>query len=348
MARTKRYFLSDIHFGVGQPTDWYRREQHEPLLLKALEQIAADPEAKDVVLLGDVFETWVSPINTPPPSAATIIAEGGHEAVWAALGACAANVENVFFLPGNHDMQTTQADLDGLSERGQLSKPVRLIPKYQAGLLYAEHGSRFAMFNAPDRLHDPKDGLPLGYFLARMLAGNWTYLSPAALKRYVDNLLEAAFTTKSIASSLVEALMEECQLKPDDEIKMPEPRRPITLAEVKTKYAPLFDRWVEKFGHWYALNAIRGEMHSLGWFADRLCQTQGYKVVVFGHTHEALTDVDASLRDDRIYVNSGSFCVDRPTFAEVDKRAGSFAVKIWQGSAEAKGFTVVKEASVRG
>jgi RHS repeat-associated protein len=164
----------------------------------------------------------------------------------------------------------------------------------------------------------------------------------------LDNLLEAAFTTKSIASSLVEALMEECQLKPDDEIKMPEPRRPITLAEVKTKYAPLFDRWVEKFGHWYALNAIRGEMHSLGWFADRLCQTQGYKVVVFGHTHEALTDLDASWRDDRIDVNSGSFCVDRPTFAEVNQRDGCFAVRIWQGSAEAKGFTVVKEASVRG
>lgn len=341
MAKTKRYFISDVHLGVGSQWDWYQQAKHEKFLVGALDQIAtegATGTVKDVVLLGDLFDTWMAPIDTVPPSTGEIIKK--HPNAVAALRRCLSKVDNIFYVNGNHDMSTTQKDLDAITSDGTDGAPagnkkVKLIPRYHAGLLYAEHGSRFAMFNAPDRMHDPTDGLPLGYFVTRLLAGRSDYTNPATLAKSVDNLLEAAFTTQTIATSLIEALMELTKREPWDKIVMPGPRRSITISEVQKRYAPLYDRWVEKFGFRYANNAIRGEMNSLGWFADRLCDREGYKVVVFGHTHEAMQDGDGFFKTNRAYVNSGYFCSETPTFVEVDKLDGRFEVRIHEGKGEA-------------
>ena len=42
------------------------------------------------------------------------------------------------------------------------------------------------MFNAPDRIHDPAGGLPLGYFITRILAGDPSYTSFRALGGYIE------------------------------------------------------------------------------------------------------------------------------------------------------------------
>lgn len=344
--RTKRYFISDIHLGLGKSTDWYQKSEHEGHLVAALEHVTAEPAAKDLVLLGDIFDTWMSDLGTAPPTTKQII-EADHDPVWKALGKACNAVENVFYLNGNHDMHTGEEDLELLQKRTGASKPIHRVAAYQAGLLYAEHGSRFAMFNATDRMHDPHEGLPLGYYVTRMLAGSRSYTSPKALLGYVDDLLEAAVTTRTLSQSLIEALMEEQELKPDNVFVVSPPRRSLTIGEVQQRYSALFDRWVEKFGYYYAIQAIRGEMNSLGWFADRLCGKRGYKLVVFGHTHEAMEDRDGFFRANRAYVNSGYFCGKVPTFVEVDKLPGRFDVKILEsrdgGIASAQGFELVLE-----
>lgn len=331
MAKTKRFFLSDVHLGVGGACDWYQRDKHERFLVGMLERVAAESEAhqnvKDLVLLGDIFDTWMAPIEEVPPSTSQILEQ--HPRVVDLLRRCLQTVENVFYINGNHDMLTAEADLQPVSA-GQ--KRIKHIPRYHGGLLYAEHGSRFAMFNAPDYLHDAVNGLPLGYYITRILARNHEYTRPSALLSYVDDLLEAASTTQSLAESVIEAVVEQAKCSLDAGISMPNGRK-VKILDVQRRYAPLFQRWVEKFGYAYTINAIRGEMNSLGWFADRLCKKEGYKVVVFGHTHEAMRDLDGFAKPDRAYVNCGNFCSDAPTFVEVDKLPGRFRVAIYGGVA---------------
>jgi UDP-2,3-diacylglucosamine pyrophosphatase LpxH len=330
--KTRRFFISDIHLG-GEKA-WHKISKHQGNLLAFLKWLRAQPDIKDIVLLGDSFDTWMYPMNDRPES----IVEIGrrHSEVIQAIARCSAtnggSAENIFCVSGNHDMHLAQGDLDTLFGDGV----VQHVPCYNAGLLYGEHGHRFGMFNAPDKLHDPQDGLPLGYFITRMVASSGLhYDSPGAALGCVDDLLEAAFTTQAIAASVIEALMERFGMRPDAEFVMPYGRRSVTIGEVQKKYAPLYTRWVEKFGHYYALQAIRGEGGSLGWFADRLSNKLGLRVVVLGHTHRGLVEEDTCVVKNRIYANAGYWCDDRKqSFVEIDKQPkGRFAVKLWSVAA---------------
>lgn len=186
------------------------------------------------------------------------------------------------------------------------------------------------MFNAPDKLHDPQ-GYPLGFFITRMLAtSNKPYLDRAALKSYVEDALETLMTTQTLAQGVVEALKEHFGMRWDAKFTMPGGRPPLTLAEVRDKYASLYTRWTEKFGHRYAIQTILSEFGSLDWFADRECKKMGYRVMVMGHTHDREMDDDRFCTKDRIYANAGSWCNKIPNFVEVDKQPERLVVKLWQ------------------
>ena len=173
----------------------------------------------------------------------------------------------------------------------------------------------------------PVDGLPLGYFITRLLAGRSDYRSPQALYGYLDDVLEAAFTSQTLSSSVLESLFELTGVEEDTFIKMPGRRRDIRAGDLKERYAPLYRRWVEKFGQRYALRSIQAELDSLAWFGKRLCRKRDYKVVVLGHTHEWALEMDAHPFREYVYANTGYWCTPRPTFVEVDKRMdGGFDV----------------------
>lgn len=326
-TRTKRVFISDIHLGMNAEWDWYAPDTHEEPLLELLHYVRAPKSGvKDLVLNGDLFETWMCPLDRKPPTIAEIL--GKHARVLDELHAVSESGVDVFYAPGNHDMNVEAADL-----AARLPK-LKVVKRYNSGLLYAEHGSRFAMFNAPDTMHDPSDGLPLGYFITRMLAGHADYTRPRAVFRYVDDLLEAAFTSQKLAESVVEALAEHAGHSLDAVIQMPGSRRPLTLREVQRKYAALFDRWVEKFGLRYAIRSIAAEGGEIGWFADREAERRDYRVVVLGHTHDHDFDEDGwRERNQRIYANSGYWCPrggESAHFVEVDKSARKIEVGVFR------------------
>jgi len=327
MAPSKRIFISDVHIGMRKKYEWFT-DEHKQNLVDMLKLIAGQGDTvKDLVLLGDFFENWLAPVDVLPPNIKGILKFEGNKEIFDALKACIKNLTNVFYLNGNHDMHVTGNDLKQLSAGG---KNIQHITCYNAGLLYAEHGCRFAMFNAEDRIHDPLDGYPLGYFISRIISSsNEKYDSPGAIASYVDDLLEAALTTRTISESIIEALMEVAHLSPETEIKMPKPRRPLKIKEVQKKYADLWDCWVRKFGYRYSINAIRGEMYSLEWFGDRLCKKNDFKVVVLAHTHKAEMDKDQLfVSHDRIYANAGFWVTKEPTFIEVDKQNKKYVVAL--------------------
>jgi len=118
-------------------------------------------------------------------------------------------------------MHVTEEDLKDIKKNG---KHIQRVKEYRSAGLYASHGHNHAMFNAHDQMHDPGRGLPLGYFISRMLAGDETYTKPGSILSFVDDLLEAAFTTQTISESVIEALMEHTGKAPADGFKMPSGR----------------------------------------------------------------------------------------------------------------------------
>ena len=324
MSSLKKIFISDIHLGAGGETDWFQKDKHEKNLIDFLTHItdlaSITGEIKDLVLMGDIFDMWLCPMDKEPPTIQDIFRYNVD--IMNTLASCVAMIPNVYFINGNHDMHVTQEDLNNFKKNG---KTIKRIREYRSGRLYAIHGQRFAMFNAEDNMHDPGRGLPLGYFITRMLAGDKTYMKPSSIAKYVDDLFEAAFTTQTISESFIKALMEHTKKKPTDTFFM-RGGKEITIADVQKKYKYLFDRWVEKKGYWYALKSIKADVGSLNYFADRECKKREYNSVIFGHTHESEYYKDSF----RIYANTGNWCCDKPTYVVVDKDNGKTKVSLYQ------------------
>lgn len=323
------FVLSDIHLGSGLDSDWYKKSVHEDELLKLLDFIAErggqDDTRVELVLAGDVFDTWLCPMDETPPTIKQIIEHNTN--IIDKLKDVLRSVD-VFYMNGNHDMHVTAEDLSSIAVG---NKSIRYINEYRSGLMKVEHGHRYAMFNARDKLNDPQHGLPIGYFITRLLAGDESYDGPGAIASYVDDLLEAAFTTQTISSSVIEALTEHVGKSSNDAFKMPFGRKEVTIAEVKKRYAKLFDLWVDKFGYLYAINSIRAEMGSLNWFADRLARKHDYNVVIMGHTHGGKIDEDRILFDrNRVYANAGYWATKKPSYIHVNKDNGNYAVTLFE------------------
>ncbi len=335
MERTKRIFISDLHLGGRVSNkELFDPEKHGEAFKIFIQWMQDRKDSvKDLVLLGDLFDTWACKVDESPATIKEIISHKENEIVISGIKKCLDWVSNVFYVKGNHDMEATDSEIMMLNNGN--GKHVKSIPRYHAGLLYAEHGSRFAMFNAPDKMHDPLDGFPLGYYLTRMVSSSpYKYHSPSVLFGYIDDILEAAFTSQTLTESIVEAVREMAGLSLDEKIEMPRKRVPVSIRDITARYSGLYDRWVDKFGQRYAINAILGEMGNLGWFADRLCESNGFRVVVLGHTHGASCDKDFFFIKDRIYANAGFWCPEsddkKPTFVEVEKESNQITVCIWK------------------
>ncbi len=322
------FVLSDIHLGKGLTYDWYKQDKHEAQLLALFDTIItkANKSRVDVVLAGDVFDTWQCAMDETPPTIEEILAF--NTKVIEKLKLLLSKVENVFYINGNHDMHVSEDDLAMITSEG---KKLQHVKAYRSGLLKIEHGHKYTMFNAQDKLHDPLHGLPLGYFITRILSKDSRYTSPCAIASYIDDLLEAAITTQSISSSLIEALSEYMGKNNEDEITMPFGRKNVTIGMIKARYAKLFELWVQKFGYMYTINSIRAEIDSLNWFADKLSKKHDYRVVVFGHTHYEEIDEDKLfLRHNRIYANSGCWIKDNPSYVHITKKSGQYITRLMQ------------------
>lgn len=184
MSRTKKVFISDIHMGteesVHEKYGWLWKDK-AAVLGTFLKQLAKDETLAELIIVGDLFDEWVVPYETAPinpgPSQFDVIAKAcqnlpiinGLKLLIATAGV------TVSYVPGNHDM---------LIESGQLTnilpgiKPIidaNVTGKgiYESAPIYAEHGSYYDLFNAPDtydKLQGANHHLPVGFFVARSQA----------------------------------------------------------------------------------------------------------------------------------------------------------------------------------
>jgi UDP-2,3-diacylglucosamine pyrophosphatase LpxH len=318
MARTRRIFISDVHlssqalYDHPQKPAWYDPQVHAPRLLGFMEKyiLAHQARIKDVILLGDIFNTWVCPARQSPPTYRQIFT--ANRAVVQKLKAIVKAGIGLFFIHGNHDFDVTAHDLI------RAIPGIKPIKYYRTGRIHAEHGHRFDIFNKPDFITDPAHGRPIGYYISRLVTSiDGSGYGLLDLPTYLDDVIEAALTPQNIFSSIIEGLAERAGMKSNDKIKMPQQKH-ITIDALKQRFARL--------EHVYTKSELIRDLYGRRYLhgcADRICRKYDFNIVVLGHTHNALIDKDFFLVDDRIYANTGSWCKPNAYTVEIDKRSRS-------------------------
>ena len=118
--RTKRIFITDIHMGDQQSVDppgdlnpygWFHQDRGR-MLGDFLGLKLSDPEVKEIIILGDLFDLWVYPAELEPPDEKRHLFRIAHayqnREVIRRLRAIAACEEiDLIYVQGNHDMWTS-------------------------------------------------------------------------------------------------------------------------------------------------------------------------------------------------------------------------------------------------
>ena len=126
---TKTVIISDVHLSNG-PTDysWFKNDS---TLKGFLQNTAKRTDVKELVLLGDIFDLWLYPVNVKPWTAQQIIQQwdNGTDSVVSALRECADKLPDVFYINGNHDMGVTKTDLTLISPKIKLQNHMTIHAK---------------------------------------------------------------------------------------------------------------------------------------------------------------------------------------------------------------------------
>ena len=328
--------LSDLHLGAaGTTTD----DAFISFVERLTEGARRDGRPLQLVLLGDFLDLLHAPVGARDPLAALDVVAARHRSALAALGVAAANGVVVNIVPGNHDSELVEPDLQEhlrtLVADAACTSPARLRSNFRIrpwfllvpGLLYAEHGSQYHALNA---VADPlapfgrwSGRLPLGAVLDglscetehRGRARALPHVLPAALRA----LTQRGRTDPSTAASL-HACAREAGLS----------------AEAPAALRRLAD------DSWTALmrNARAAVPGRTGYVESRQQQAaaaiheilarEGKRapVYVFGHTHHIGYRAIHSDGAPLLWFNGGAWVNAGYGFLEVNGRAGCVVARL--------------------
>jgi hypothetical protein len=164
---------------------------------------------------------------------------------------------------------------------------------YNVANIAAEHGHRYALFNAPDILTNPgKSFLPLGYFITRMVT--YKVFNEGKEKNYFKMLYYYIRNHKEderFIEAIIKAVADDSKLSPPEintngiagypNIK--------TTAAIGTEYKDLYKHWENAVGKSGAMTAVEGDCDDLDLTARDYYRKHGSlnskHIVIFGHTH---------------------------------------------------------------
>ncbi|HLC15555.1 MAG TPA: metallophosphoesterase [Thermodesulfovibrionia bacterium] len=343
MEPKKILFISDVHLGAGRFSDkskekekyqydWDRLSEKETKNFEEfLKYLIAEylKQNVEVVLLGDIFDNWVFPHDLVPPTMEELLTTKKNENVVKELKLLSEKVP-VFYIPGNHDMHATN---DLIKKHFPM---IKYCPEqYVNYRLIAEHGHRYAMFNAPARFSDNYLGLPLGYFISRIEASRkaMTNKDDRTYQTYIDDFIEVSGKL-TLPQCVLEAVIEEADLDEEIEFKVKRENgqeQSIALRDVKEMYKDIYNDWPT--GIISRHRAVFAELDMLGPIADTLCKNGVNKVCILGHSHKCEIDKDAWFVKDRVYANAGYWCGSQCTLVEVEKKEEKYdvCIKKWEG-----------------
>ena len=341
MSNDHAAVLSDVHIGNNANTCWYQSSVHEPYVVAALEWIVQNAGMfQEVILLGDLVDTWTYPPSVQPPGMADIITANPN--VLGSNGALAKVVNavpKVTFLLGNHDGTLTQADIATLQNAVgpiELVDPVHVLTGTSGARTAFSHGHYWTMFNAPDNT-SPWDTLPVGHFVTRafsyMMANT---LPPGQTCADMANMGYPRRVQHHAVPAVAGAEHDPGHRRPAaglcrdrrQHVRVTADRPPARRDHDDRRRQADLRRPLHPLGgqeNGSVLNAARaaladGSGNYLAWFAQRLAIQQSADLVVFGHTHTPIGGLTISPIN---YYNSGFECASSPTIRPSSSRSRS-------------------------
>jgi len=332
--------ISDIHMGDHRANElkycWFGK--NNTALLELLDFFYSGNQVRQIVILGDLFDEWIVPYTISPfdPQAGIFNSEDYFHAVAnnpvnqpviAKLQQIAASQEiDLIYVHGNHDMLLTsdvlQSIIPGIIWMSDTIGLGRYTPVPE---IILEHGHRYDFFNCPQPLTNPGHMLPPGYFVSRLYAQG-TMEHPGLLKGGA----EATGSFEFLAAWEVAYNYTILNLKmtaPDPDEKnilmggIDNYPGPFSFNGIRDMYAAsIEDLWNQTQIHnnvpypmaccFHAIWNGHSDLYTAAkmQYLDPAFAPKTYKIVGFGHTHEAMLEVYPNGPAYKsIYANSGTW-----------------------------------------
>ncbi len=171
--------MSDIH--LGAELSYSQCVNNRGPLAKLLQQIKAAPNVKELVIAGDLIDEWWVPdsVNTyqgkDQSDFVQRLATTNSEVFTVIRQIIQENKITVTFLPGNHDMGVTAANVDLILPGINQSHDAQGLGTYNPSsmpVLAIEHSHRYNFITAPDPVSNtdsvPGSFYPTAYFSTRI------------------------------------------------------------------------------------------------------------------------------------------------------------------------------------
>lgn len=357
-AESKRVvFLSDVHLSAD--AEHAAMSAHLVDLAAFLDNLNTRKNVAEVVLLGDIFEGWAIPAESVPTSFLDILDAPQNASVVSALQGLCANPEiGVTYVTGNHDLLSFEAvNRQAIAETFPGMTIVSEAPGLGAyakdEVIWAEHGHRYTLFNAPDVWSHEGSHLPLGYFITRLASSKSAvdgrvYPTPDLLNRLLKDTAGALNRTRGnrepyvtgpnaegvIDDVLIVAIFNAIALwagkRPRDVFVMDGldgfAEDPF-VESVALLYDRIYSEWPARqniVNKRVAFFSDLGEMDAaadlLLFMPEQILQFYPFapRIVLFGHTHKPCLAFHG-WGGGTIYANTGTWTDDHPmTWVEIE------------------------------
>jgi UDP-2,3-diacylglucosamine pyrophosphatase LpxH len=354
--RNKLIFISDLHMNVNANYSWL--VDHTDDLAQFLNKVNARNDVAELVILGDLLDDWVSPVKNSPQAFTDILSASNNAGIVSALKAVCSNPSiKVTYVTGNHDMLSFEdqnkaviaAAFPGLNI---ISESPGLGVYTKDDVIWAEHGHRYCLFNAPDTWSRTGSHLPMGYFISRLAASkaastgqvtttpdllDMFVKSPSKRLEYLNqqNVFqnENGETGDIFDDTVIIAVFNAIALWsgnwPWDQFIMNNLDGYNTgplVEDVAFTYDTIFSDWNTRQNRvsqveavWNDLGSLAGAANLIFEMPDSLKDKYPFKprIILFGHTHQAAFQYNSG-DVDTIYANTGTWIDSKPmTWVEI-------------------------------
>jgi len=370
-GRNKLVFISDLHMNVVGPYSWL--DKHAIDLAQFLNTVNARDDVSELIILGDLLDDWVLPVEYTPKTFADILGANYNNGVVPALQEVCDNQDiAVTYVTGNHDMLSFESKnkdviAKAFPEMTIISDSPGLGAYYNTEdkVIWAEHGHRYTLFNAPDTWSRTDGHLPLGYFISRLAASKaissgQVVTAPEVLDRFVKspdevnkylqqggydgevgNIIDDAFIIE-----MFNAIALWAGKWPWDKFTMDDLDNftsDPSVEDIAFMYDTIFSGWPSRQNIVDNYEAVLNDLGHLSGAAnllfempDRIKDLYPFtpRIVLFGHTHEAAFQYHSG-EVETIYANTGTWIDSKPmTWVEIEINDGNsgqryYTVSLW-------------------
>lgn len=294
--------VSDLHISNGSgiaesvdsgqhPWSWCSRVARDQFV-DWCEALLKRPEVEQVVLNGDIVDSWIWPYDVTPPTVDNIYASVFFVPVLQVLQQLSQQ-KHLLYLAGNHDMLATHSNfLCSALPRADTNVAC------DVDAVHVEHGNHYCCFTCfDDRM---PTGTPVGYYISRLCAAvdRDTGSHVMGSREYTAAILEMA-GHGNVADAILTAMQRKGNIPSNAGIQLLD--GDTTLNTVAQQYDDTLLWFAGLRGLDGLLAGIDGETKSLEPAADILLAKTPGKIVVLGHTHEPVLQT----RKNGTYANSG-------------------------------------------